>query len=136
MNLNKIQYAGRLTAGVDIKTTASGLKIAKFTVAENHTFRTQQGETKTKACFVMFTAFGHVAENCVTYLHKGSSVFVEAHFDLNTWIDDKTGEKKSSMNYIADYVHFLGTNPKPAEGGLSGKDRAAGEKPEADEGLD
>ena len=136
MNMNKIYYAGHLTGGVEMKTTAGGITIAKFTVAENYTY-IDKGEKKTKPCFILFTAFGRVAENCGKYLHKGSPVFVEAHFDLNTWIDEKTQEKKSRMNYIADYVHFLESKPVAAE--VSGKDAAAGERKkddEPDEGLE
>jgi len=65
---------GRLTKDVDLKMSASGTGIARFTLAINSGWDKEKNQERTE--FVPFTAFGKQAEALAKYTRKGQRVFI------------------------------------------------------------
>lgn len=105
-NLNKVFLIGNLTRDPELRYVPSGAPVATFGLAINRRYVTQSGEKKDEVCFVRIVVFGKQAESCSQYLNKGRLVFIEGRLQYRSWEQD--GQKKSSLDVVADRVQFLG----------------------------
>ena len=102
---NKIIIIGNLTKDVDYLTSASGVSMARFTVAVNR--RNNDGSD-----FFPVTAFRKTAEICADYLSKGKKVCVVGEIHINEYTS-KDGVKRTGVEVNASEVEFL--SPKERE---------------------
>jgi single-strand DNA-binding protein len=109
-NLNKVFMMGNLTRDPELRYVPSGAPVATFGLAVNRTFVTQHGDKKDEVCFVKVVVFGKQAESCSQYLTKGRPVFVEGRLQYKAWEQD--GQKRSTLDIVADRVQFLGAPGK------------------------
>ncbi len=109
-SLNKIFMIGNLTRDPELRYVPSGAPVATFGLAVNRTFVTQHGDKKDEVCFVRVVVFGKQAESCSQYLTKGRPVFVEGRLQYRAWEQD--GQKRSTLDIVADRVQFLGAPGK------------------------
>ena len=108
-SLNKVLMIGNLTRDPELRYVPSGAPVATFGLAANRTFVTQHGEKKDEVCFVRVVVFGKQAESCSQYLTKGRPVFVEGRLQYRAWEQD--GQKRNSLDIVAERVQFLGAPP-------------------------
>jgi len=113
-SLNKVFMIGNLTRDPELRYVPSGAPVATFGLAVNRTFVTQQGDKKDEVCFVRIVVFGKQAESCSQYLMKGRPVFIEGRLQYRTW--EQEGQKRSTLDIVADRVQFLGSPGKPGSG--------------------
>ncbi|MDP2921328.1 MAG: single-stranded DNA-binding protein [Candidatus Omnitrophota bacterium] len=115
-SLNKVFMMGNLTRDPELRYVPSGAPVATFGLAVNRTYVTQHGDKKDEVCFVRVVVFGKQAESCSQYLTKGRPVFIEGRLQYRAWEQD--GQKRSTLDIVADRVQFLGAPPggKPGAG--------------------
>jgi single-strand DNA-binding protein len=101
--LNKVVLIGRLCADPDLRYTASGIAVARFTLAVDRGFKNQAGERE--ADFIPITIWRTQAENCAKYLQKGRLVAVAGR--IQTGYYDKDGQRHYTTDVVADEVRFL-----------------------------
>ena len=101
---NKIIIIGNLTKDVDYLTSASGVSMARFTVAVNR--RNNDGSD-----FFPVTAFHKTAEICADYLSKGKKVCVVGEIHINEYTS-KDGVKRTGVEVNASEVEFLSPREK------------------------
>lgn len=106
MSINKIILIGRLGKDPSLEYTAGGTAVCKFSVATTETWfdknKTKQEETDWHNVKV----FGKLAENCNTYLKKGSQVYIEGS-SHNRKYEDKEGKDAYFYEIKAKVVNFL-----------------------------
>ena len=102
--MNRVMLIGRLTAKPELRYTGSNIPYARFSIAINRTFSNSQGQRETD--FINIIIWRKQAENVCNFLDKGSLVSVEGRLQTNTY-DDKDGNKRYSMDVVADNVQFL-----------------------------
>lgn len=112
--LNKVFLIGNLTRDPELKYTANGIGIAKFGLAVNRTYSSQDGEKKEDTCFVDITAWDKLAEVCAEHLTKGRLVLIEGRLQYQSWKDDD-GTKRSKIEVVAQNVQFLGGKQENGE---------------------
>jgi single-strand DNA-binding protein len=120
-NFNKVYLMGNLTRDPEIRTTPTGLKIAKFGLAVNRRYRTRDDEAREETTFVDLDAFGNQAEIIERYCRKGSPLFVEGRLRLDQW-ETSNGEKRSKLGVVVENFQFLGSGGSQER---SGEDREA-----------
>ncbi len=113
-SLNKVFMIGNLTRDPELRYVPSGTPVATFGLAVNRTFITQNKEKKDEVCFVRVVVFGKQAESCSQYLTKGRPVFIEGRLQYRTWEQD--GQKRNSLDIVAERVQFLGSPGKQGSG--------------------
>jgi single-strand DNA-binding protein len=101
--LNKCFLIGNLTRDPELKFSQSGTAICRFSIAVNQTIK----DRKTVEFFTI-VAFGKTGEICQKYITKGRPVMVEGHLHNNSF-ETKDGQKRVSLEVIADNVQFLGS---------------------------
>jgi len=83
LNLNKVIFAGHLTANPEMKYTPSGKAVTSFTVASSHTWNSAEGERKKNTTFLRFEAWGKTAEAINQYFSKGRAIYVEGRIQID-----------------------------------------------------
>lgn len=107
-NLNKVFLMGNLTRDPELRYIPSGTAVADFSIAINRFFKNKEGTKTEDTCFVRVVVWANQAESCAKYLSKGRPVFIEGRLQSRSW-EDKDGQKRSTMEVVAERVQFLGT---------------------------
>lgn len=134
-SFNRVVLIGRLTRDPEMRTTASGLTVAKFSIAVDRRFKNPQGERVTD--FFDCSAFRQKAEFVEQYVTKGRLVAVEGSIELNE-AAGQDGVKRRYVNIIVDNVETLDragdSEGGGGGGGYSGRDSGGfGADEDADE---
>jgi single-strand DNA-binding protein len=122
-SLNKVFIMGNLTRDPELRYVPSGTAVATFTIAINRVYTSQAGEKKEEVSFIRLVVWGRRAEVCGEYLSKGSPVFVEGRLQSRSW-ESQDGQKRSTIEVIADNVQFLRGGAADKSGGQSAKQEA------------
>ena len=104
--MNKVILIGRLARDPEMRTTASGTNVTRFTVAVSRPFTGQGGDRGTD--FISCIAWRRQAENIAKYCTKGSQVAVEGRIQTGSY-DGQDGTKRYTTDIVADNVTFLGS---------------------------
>ncbi len=108
---NKVQLIGNLGNAPEVKTTESGKKLARFSVATNESYRNAKGEKVTETTWHNLVAWGKVAEIAEKYLTKGKEIAVEGKL-INRSYTDKEGNKKYITEVeVNELLMFGGDKP-------------------------
>lgn len=107
-DLNSVSLIGRLVRDPELLYSSQGTPIAKFSVANNYSFKQGQ-EYKEEVNFFDVTVFGKSADNVYQYLKKGSQCCVHGELRQNRWQDKTTGQARSKVEILALSVQFLGS---------------------------
>lgn len=124
-SFNKVYLMGNLTRDPEVRTTTTGLKIAKLGLAVNRRYRTRDNEQKEETTFVDIDAFGSQAEILERYCQKGSPLFVEGRLRLDQW-QTSSGDNRSKLTVVLENFQFLGSSRDGATTGESAGGYQAG----------
>ena len=119
--LNKIFLMGRLTRDPELRRTQTGTPVASFSLAVDRDFKDKATGEKTTD-WVNVTAWRSTAEFVSKYFSKGRMAVVDGKLQTNTWTD-KDGNKRSSLEVVADSVYFGDSRKKESEGDTPESDR-------------
>jgi single-strand DNA-binding protein len=118
-NINRVIITGNLTADPDLRSLPSGTSVCKLRVAVNTRRKDgQSGEWRDFPNYFDVTVWGAQGENCSRYLSKGRGVAIDGRLEWREW-QDKEGNKRQSIDIIADTVQFL-SGPDGGGGGNGG----------------
>ena len=115
MSVNKSIYIGRMGNPAEIKTTDSGAKCARFSIActeRGYTRKSDNVQVPERTEWIPIIAWRGLADIIEKYTRKGSKLFIEAHFTSSRY-EDSTGAKRTSFEFIADSIELL--DPKTDE---------------------
>ena len=104
-----------LTRDSELRSTTSGSSVCSFSVAVNRVYRGADGENKEEVSFIDCLAWGKLGEMIAQYAKKGSGVLVSGRLNQRSW-EDKNGNKRSSVEIVAEDFNFVGT-PASRDGG-------------------
>ncbi len=109
--LNQIVLVGRITRDIEMRETENGKKVATLSLAVPRNFKNIDGEYETD--FLRCSLWDVIAENTKEYCKVGDLVGVRGRVTSSTY--EKDGEKRYSMDIIAEKVTFLSTKREEAE---------------------
>ncbi|HEX9655089.1 MAG TPA: single-stranded DNA-binding protein [bacterium] len=110
-DINSVMIAGNLTNNPSYRKTTNGTPVANFYVASNRKFKDSSGQWRENVCFVGVVAWHKLAESCVEFLTKGSSVLVEGELQSRTWKNDD-GTNNNVVEIKARRIQFLDRHSK------------------------
>ncbi|MBA2239870.1 MAG: single-stranded DNA-binding protein [Solirubrobacterales bacterium] len=122
-NLNRVIVTGNLTRDPELRNLNSGTSVCKLRIAVNSRRRDQSGEWVDKPNYFDVTVWGAQGENCATYLSRGRPVAVDGRLDWREW-ENQEGQKRQSVEIIAETVQFLGS--RDGSGGGEGSGNGGG----------
>jgi single-strand DNA-binding protein len=109
---NKVQLIGNLGQSPEIRTTETGKKLARFSIATNDTFRNSSGTKVTETSWHKVIAWGKLAEIAEKYLTKGREVAVSGKLVHRSYTD-KNGIKRYVTEIVLSELLMLGGGFKP-----------------------
>ena len=118
MNINRVVLTGNLTRDPELRATSGGLSVCKLGVAVNTRRKNSDGQWEEKPNFFRVTVFGRQAESCANYLKKGRAVAIDGRLEWSSW--ENEGQKRESIDIIADSVQFLGGRDEAGGGNGNG----------------
>ncbi|MFY9469870.1 MAG: single-stranded DNA-binding protein [Solirubrobacterales bacterium] len=129
-NINRVIVTGNLTRDPELNTLPSGTVVCDLRIACNGRRKDQQsGQWVDKPNYFNVKVWGPQGENSAKYLAKGRPVAVDGRLDWREW-EDQSGNKRQSVDIIADTVQFLGSRDGASgEGGGNGFAPSAGNVP-------
>ena len=108
--MNRVELIGRLTRDPELRYTSSNIATARFTLAVNRPFQSQNGENGTD--FINIVVWRKQAENVKKYVSKGSLVSVEGRIQTGSY--EKDGQRIYTTDVVADSVQFLESKSQSA----------------------
>jgi single-strand DNA-binding protein len=131
-NVNVVVITGNLTRDPELRHLGSGTAVCKLRVAVNSRRKDgQSGEWVDKPNYFDVTVWGAQGENCANYLSKGRPVAVEGRLDWREW-EDQGGNKRQSVEIIANTVQFLGSRDGSGGGNNGGGGDGGFSPPQSD----
>jgi single-strand DNA-binding protein len=115
-NINRIVMTGNLTRDPELRNTSGGTSVCSLRIACNTRRRDASGQWVDKPNYFDVTVWGAQGENCATYLQKGRPIALDGRLEWREW-EDKQGNKRQSVDIIADTVQFLGSREGADNGG-------------------
>ncbi|MDR0878005.1 MAG: single-stranded DNA-binding protein [Treponema sp.] len=113
-DLNHVVLIGRLTRDAELKYTAGGQAVCKFSIAVNR--RRKNGDQwEDEANFFDVVVWGRQGESLNQYLIKGKMVGVDGELRQDRW--QQEGQNRSKVEIVANYLQLLGGS---GSGGSSG----------------
>ena len=107
-NINVVVVTGNLTRDPELRQLQSGTSVCKMRIAVNTRRKSQDGNWEDKPNYFDVTVWGAQGENCASYLSKGRPVAINGRLEWREW-EGQDGNKRQSVEIIADSVQFLGS---------------------------
>ena len=114
-NINRVVLTGNLTRDPELRSLPSGMSVCSLRIASNSR-RKENGEWVDKPNYFSVTVWGAQGENASRFLSKGRPVAIDGRLEWREWTD-KEGNKRESIEVVADSVQFLGGREEGAGGG-------------------
>src|SRR5436190_2618211 len=118
-NINRVIITGNLTRDPELRSLQSGMSVCSLRVACNTRRKdNQSGEWVDKPNYFSVTVWGRQGENAAQYLSKGRPVAIDGRLEWREW-QDQQGNKRESIEIIADSVQFLGSREGGGDNGAN-----------------
>jgi len=115
-NINRVVMTGNLTRDPELRSTSGGTSVCSLRVACNTRRKDASGNWVDKPNYFDVTVWGAQGENCAQYLQKGRPVAIDGRLEWREW-ETQEGQKRQSVDIIADSVQFLGSRDGGGENG-------------------
>jgi len=103
-DINHVVLVGRLVRDAELKYTASGQAVCKFSIAINR--RKKNGDQwVSEANYFDVVLWGRLGESINQYLLKGKSVGVEGELRQDRWQQD--GQTRTKVDILANNIQLL-----------------------------
>lgn len=104
--VNKVILIGNLGSDPELRYTASGTAVAKFSVATTESYNDKDGNRQEQTEWHRIVVWRKLAEICGQYLSKGKQVYIEGR--LRTTSYEKDGIKRYTTEIEAREMLMLG----------------------------
>ena len=104
-SLNRVTLIGNVGKDPEIKTFASGNKVASITLATSERYKDRNGEQKEDTEWHSVQAFGKLADIVERFVHKGSLLYLDGKIRTRSYEAD--GRTVYRTEILADHIQML-----------------------------
>ena len=104
-SLNKVLLIGNVGKDPEIKTFASGNKVANITLATTERYKDRNGEQKEETEWHSVQAFGKLADVVERFVHKGGLLYLDGKIRTRSYEAD--GRTIYRTEILADHIQML-----------------------------
>ena len=104
-SLNRVFLIGNCGGEPQMKTFASGNKVAQITLATSERYKDRNGEQKEDTEWHSVQAFGKLADVVERYVHKGMLLYVDGKIRTRSYEAD--GRTIYRTEIVADHIQML-----------------------------
>lgn len=109
MSVNRVILIGRVGKDPEVKYTASGTPVCRFSLATNERFKDKAGERQEHTEWHSIVAWRRLAEICGQYITKAKLVYIEGNIRTRKW-EDKDGNERKSFDIVANQMRMLSSS--------------------------
>jgi single-strand DNA-binding protein len=107
--INKVILVGNVGGDPEVRTTESGVKVARIRLATSERYTDKQsGERKELTEWHTITLWRGLADIVDRYVHKGSQLYIEGRLRTREWTDTNN-IKRYTTEILADNMQLLGS---------------------------
>ena len=92
-SLNKATLIGNVGGDPDVRTTRSGSRVAKLSLATSRSFPDRAGQQQERTDWHRLTFFGRLVDVVEQWVKKGDRLFVEGRIEYSQTQDDRGGTR-------------------------------------------
>ena len=104
-SLNRVLLIGNVGKDPEIKSFASGNKVAQITLATSERYKDRNGEQKEETEWHSVQAFGKLADVVERFVHKGSLLYLDGKIRTRSYEAD--GRTMYRTEILADHIQML-----------------------------
>lgn len=125
--VNKVILIGNVGMDPEVRTTESGVKVARVRLATTERlFDRQANETREHTEWHTITLWRGLADVVDRYVRKGSQIYIEGRLRTRDWMD-KDNNRRYTTEILADSMNLLGRRSD----GSASEGSAYGQTPQA-----
>ena len=109
LGLNKVLLIGRSGGDAELKFTAAGKPVARFSLAVNESFKTRAGEKSDRVDWFRCVCWNKSAEIAGQYVTTGKLLFLEGRLQTRKY-DDREGNARKVTEVVVTQLRLLGGN--------------------------
>lgn len=125
ININHVVVTGNLTRDPELRQAGS-TQVCGLRIAVNGRRKDSSGSWVDDPNYFDVSVFGSQGENAARYLEKGRPVAIDGRLNWREW-KDKEGNKRQTVDIIANTVQFLGGKDGGSGGGSSSSGSSSSE---------
>lgn len=107
MSYQKVFILGNAGKDAEVRHLDGGSVVATFSIATSESYKDRNGTRQERTEWHSIKCFGKTAEFAEKFVKKGTSLFIEGKIRSGEYTD-RSGNKKFSIDIIADTVQFAG----------------------------
>jgi single-strand DNA-binding protein len=111
-SVNKVILLGSVGHDPEVKVTANGIPVGRFSLATNERFKNKSGKFQDRTEWHNVVVWARLAEIVGEFVAKGSHLYIEGKLQTRSWEDRHSGEKKYRTEIVADDLVLLGSREK------------------------
>lgn len=117
--VNKVILVGNVGIDPEVRTTESGVKVARVRLATTERlYDRQSNESRELTEWHTITLWRGLADVVDRYVKKGSQLYIEGRLRTREWTD-KEGIKRYTTEIMADDMKLLGRRSDSQQGGVA-----------------
>lgn len=133
-SLNKVMLIGHVGSDPELRSTTSGSRIAKLSLATNRTFQDRSGQQQERTDWHRLTFFGKLADLVEQWVHKGNRIYVEGRVEYSQTHDDQGGTRYWTDIVVNEMVMLGSGGGTGGEGGYGTRGGSPRKAPEGHAG--
>ena len=108
---NKVYLIGNLGRDPELRSTDSGNKVARLSLATDRRWKDGDGKRQEKTEWHQVVVFGRQAEIAAQYLARGRLLFVEGRLQTQSWVDQTSGEQRFRTEVVCENFQMIDPSP-------------------------
>ncbi len=116
-SLNKVTLIGNVGGDPDIRTTGSGARVAKLSLATSRNFKGRDEQWQERTEWHRLTIFGRLVDVVEQWVRKGNRLYIEGRLEYSTTEDNQGGTRYWTDIIVSEMI-MLGSG-SDREGGQS-----------------
>jgi len=108
-SLNKASLVGNVGVDPDVRTTPSGVRVAKLSLATSRNFPDRSGQQHERTDWHRLTFFGRLVDVVEQWVKKGDRLYVEGRIEYSQTQDERGGTRYWTSIVVNEMI-MLGSN--------------------------
>src|SRR5215467_10627884 len=130
-SVNKVILVGLVGKDPEVKVTASGIPVGRFSLATNERCKDKSGKFQDRSEWHNIVVWRKLAEIVGEFVSEGAHLYIEGKLQTTSWEDRQSAEKKYRTEIVVSDLVVLRSREKGNGAQPAGSDKAENAKPSA-----
>ena len=128
-SLNKVTLIGNAGSDPDVRSTASGARVGKLSLATSRSFPDRSGQQQERTEWHRLTFFGRLVDVVEQWVKKGDRLYIEGRIEYSQTQDDRGGTRYWTDIIVNEMIMLGSTGGGRADQPPQGRGGGGGRAP-------